>query len=107
MAPGVCLTVPETPSLPLPPIPVGQLTADPLPTLVFQSVLTFARYVVKILVVPLPSERCAIRIAVEGNFTPLLAAAILGSFHLVIVPRNMPAMISGVRLRVSFTSGRL
>ena len=37
--------------------------------------------------VPLPSARCTTRIGVAGIFTPVLSAAIFGSFHFVIVPR--------------------
>ena len=45
--PGVCLTKPATPSLPLPPKPAGQLTAVALPTLVAQSGLTLVKKSVK------------------------------------------------------------
>ena len=37
------ITKAATPSLPLPPAPVGQLTAVPSPTLAFQSALTLLR----------------------------------------------------------------
>ena len=37
------LDLAETPSLPLPPSPTGQLTEVPLPTLVFHSSLTLLR----------------------------------------------------------------
>ena len=58
--------LPVTPSLPLPPMPVGQLTEGPVPIFCFQSGLTAERYVVKMLVVPLPSERCETMTATEG-----------------------------------------
>src|SRR5215472_10590400 len=90
MAPGLCFTRPVTPSLPLPPIPAGQLTDSPFPTFDCQSGLTADRYVVKMFVVPLPSERCATRIAWLGKFTPGLSALIPGSCQFLIVPRKIP-----------------
>ena len=43
IAPGVWLTVAETPSLPRPPSPTGQFTDGPLPTFCCHSGLTLAR----------------------------------------------------------------
>ena len=40
MLPGVCFSIPATPSLPLPPNPRGQLTDVLLPTLLFHSLLS-------------------------------------------------------------------
>src|SRR5439155_744943 len=54
---GVCLTWPETPSLPFAPTPVGHFTSLPLPTVFDHSGLTAARKSVKTYVVPLPSDR--------------------------------------------------
>lgn len=41
--PGVCLIKPVTPSFPLPPKPVGHLSAFPVPTFSFHSALTLER----------------------------------------------------------------
>src|SRR5512143_2375431 len=92
-----------TPSLPDAPSPVGHSTSlpadlvlSPPPTVSTQSVLTALRYVVKMLVVPEPSERWTTLMSVAGRFTPAFCAAIVASFHLVILPRKMPATMSGV-----------
>src|SRR3954452_23205131 len=42
-APSVCLTLPDTPSLPGAPLPTGQLTDLPAPTAVCHSALTLSR----------------------------------------------------------------
>ncbi len=42
-APGVCLTSPATPSLPLPPTPTGQLTEVATPTFFLKSGETLER----------------------------------------------------------------
>src|SRR5450759_2088033 len=103
--PSVWLMPCVTPSLPLAPRPVGHstvlpadLVGSPPPTVVTQSGLALVRYVVKMLVVPEPSDRCTTLISVAGRVTPALAAAIDGSFHFVILPSKMPAMISAVIL---------
>ena len=106
MAPGVCLTPPATPSLPVAPIPVGQLTSLPTPGPLFQAALTAPRYVVKAFVVPEPSERWTTTMSVPGSVAPLLSAAICGSFHFVIVLRKMPATVGPSRFS-SVTPGRL
>src|SRR5437764_10697850 len=95
---GVCLISPATPSLPLPPRPTGQLTEVPRPTLVSHSLLILHRKSTQMNVVPLPSERCTTTMPVFGRATFGLALASSGSFHLVIVPRKMPANASGVKL---------
>ena len=43
MPPGVWATVAATPELPRAPVPVGQLTATPVPTFDFHCGLTLAR----------------------------------------------------------------
>ena len=43
MLPFVCEIMPATPSFPLPPMPVGQLTDFPAPTVDFHVGLTAAR----------------------------------------------------------------
>ena len=44
-------------------------------------------------VVPDPSERCTTAIAVLGSLMPGLSFAIAGSFHFVISPRKILAMV--------------
>ena len=58
------------------------------------------------LVVPDPSERWTIVIAVAGSVTPGLRAAIFGSFQVVMVPRYIPATVSASSFR-SVTPGTL
>ena len=48
----------------------------------------------KPLVVPEESERCTTWMARSGRVAPELRAAILGSFHFLMVPRKMPARVS-------------
>src|SRR5579875_375931 len=85
--PGVCLTWPETPSLPFAPTPVGQSTAAAAPTLLFHSGLIAERYDVKINEVPLPSERCTTAIGRLGIFMPGFRRMTAGSDHEVIWPK--------------------
>src|SRR5512141_1448687 len=92
-----------TPSLPEAPRPVGHSTSlpadlvlSPPPTALTQSGLMALRYVVKMLVVPDPSDRWTTLMSVSGRLSPAFCAATAGSFHFVIVPRKMPAMTSGV-----------
>src|SRR5512140_2406084 len=103
MAPGVCLTKAATPSLPLPPIPVGHCTASFAPTLADHAAFLAVRYEVKRKLVPEPSERCTTVIGRLGRATPAFSAAIFGSLHLLIVPRKM----SPSSAPVSFTSPAL
>src|ERR1700743_644764 len=107
MAPGDWRTFPVTPSLPFPPIPTGQLTELPLPTFACHSGLTEARYVVKMLVVPLPSARCETTTGCLGRVTPGLSFAIAESCQVLMVPRKMPAKASGESCNDCFRSGRL
>ena len=51
----------------------------------------------KLSVVPESSERWIVEIARSGSLTPLFAAAIAGSYHLVILPPKMPDSSAGVR----------
>src|SRR5512138_2856445 len=103
----VVLTWPATPSFPLPPRPTGHLTDFPWPTLVFHSLLTPERKSVRMLVVPLPSERWTTMIALSGRLTPGLSSAIRLSFHLVILPRKMLATSSELSFNPFGTPGRL
>ncbi len=66
-------TAAATPWLPLPPTPLpalstGHCTDWPAPTLVFQSALKADRALVKISVVPEPSERCTTVMLGGGQF---------------------------------------
>src|SRR6266403_4244529 len=106
MAPGVCLTSPATPLLPLAVTAVGQVTIVPSPTWVLKSGLIVLRCLAKTKVVPLPSERPQTVIAVAGSFTPSFVFAIAGSFHFVILPRKIPLYASRESFRDS-TPGRL
>src|SRR5215831_5424160 len=96
---GVFFTCPATPSLFLAPMPAGQLTDVPFPTLLFHSGLTFDRKSVQQYVVPLPSERWTTTISAFGNFTLGFPLASFGSFHLVILPRKISARDSPVKFR--------
>src|SRR5690349_2921622 len=94
MAPLVSVRMPMTPEVPSAPWPplalVGQTvfgSADQAP------LLALLRYSVKLNVVPDSSERCTVEIAVDGSFTPEFCEAISGSFHLVILPSKMSAMV--------------
>src|SRR5579883_3000829 len=107
MAPGELRMFPVTPSLPLPPIPTGQLTELPLPTFDCHSELTADRYVVKIFVVPLLSARCATMTGSLGICAPGLSLVMAGSCQLLIVPRKMAASACGESFSGSFRPGRL
>jgi len=52
----------------------------------------------RIYVVPLPSETVNDNDVIRGRFTPLLALAMTGSFHLEMRPKKMPTSASGVKL---------
>src|SRR5260370_221742 len=99
MEPFVWVTLFETPSLPLAPMPAGHSTAVLAPTLDFHSGLTLDRYVVKMNVVPDPSERCTTTIAFEGSLAFGLSFLIAGSSHLVILPRKISANVGPSRMR--------
>src|SRR5262245_44301103 len=99
MLPGVVLSWPATPSLPLAPRPVGNFTLLPAPTLSFQVGLIDDRYCVNTAVVPLPSERYATEIGSFGNFASGFSFLILGSFQVLTSPRKIPASTSGESFR--------
>src|ERR1700722_7284047 len=70
----------------------AQFTVSPLPRV--QSLgAAVARNLVKLLVVPEPSERCTTVIVVDGNVTPGLAALIAGSSHFVILVEKISASV--------------
>lgn len=58
-----------------------------------------ATYSEKFCVVPESSERCTTVMFDDGRSTPSLSAAISSSFHLVILPEKMPAMLFASRVR--------
>ncbi len=58
-----------------------------------------ARYLVKLSLVPEESERCTVSMAVDGRLAPEFSALISGSFHLVICPEKILAMVSGFNWR--------
>jgi hypothetical protein len=91
MPPFVWLSVAATPELPRAPTPVGQLTATPLPTLLFHCRLTAFRYSVRLYVVPLLSLRWITVMSRSGNDLPLFSFFSAGSFHFLIRPMKMPA----------------
>src|SRR5438445_1592333 len=96
-----------TPSLPLAPVPVGHLTVLSAPTCLAHSGLCAARKVVKPFVVPDSSERWTIVMFVDGRLTPGFSFAIAGSFHFLILPRNMFAIVGPSSLSPPFTPLRL
>jgi hypothetical protein len=81
------LTTAATPSLPLPPTPVGKLTCVETPFCAFQVGLAFARKSLKAYVSPLESLRKTGVIFVAGSVAPWFSDAICGSFQRVILPR--------------------
>src|SRR5271166_3074716 len=104
---AVCCTCPDTPSLPLAPRPTGQFTDPPLPTLDFQSGLILERKSVQQNVVPLPSERCTTTMSALGSLTPGFGLVSSGSFHLLMVPRKIPARALAVKFSPVLTPGIL
>jgi hypothetical protein len=60
-----------------------------------------SRNLVKFSVVPESLDRWTDVIVVPGSVAPLFAAAISGSFHLVIFPEKILARMSGVTVRSS------
>src|SRR4029450_6263092 len=80
-------------------VPEGQATVSPLPS--FHCGDAAVRYLVKLLVVPEPSERCATVIDVSGRLTPGLSLAIAGSFHFMILAWKMLASVSGLSCNLS------
>ena len=83
-----------TPGLPLPAwVSLGHATVSPLPSVHVVGAAVI-RYLVKLLVVPDASERCATTIAVLGKLTPLFVAAMAESFHFVILREKIPASVS-------------
>src|SRR5690606_11469860 len=86
-------------------VAAGQFTVSPDPS-VHVSGAAAERYLVKLLVVPDPSERCTTVIFVAGSVASGLSASIAGSAQLVIRPPKIPATVSALRRRSS-TPARL
>src|SRR5258708_21500670 len=101
MAPSVDLISEATPLFfSAPCVEAGQFTVSPESS--FHTVGdAFFRNFVKLLVVPEPSERWTTAILVDGNVAPVLSAAILASFHVVMSPWKMPASVSGLSWSLS------
>src|SRR5262245_34222956 len=101
MPPADCWTSWATPVFfSAPCVVLAQATLSPLPR-VHAGPAAATRYLLKLLVVPEPSERCTTVILVAGRFTPGLSAAMAGSFHIVIdVPKILPS-VSGLNWSLS------
>src|SRR5919197_4098673 len=100
MAPSVCLMICATPVFFSPPwVEDGQLTVSPLPS--FHEGAAALRYLVKLLVVPEPSERCATVIALSGRLTPGLSAVMAGSFHFLMSVWKILPTVSGLSWSLS------
>src|SRR5215813_3479741 len=91
MEPGVVMMLAVTPSLPFDRVPTAQLGMLLAPGLLAKSSLMVLRCFVNTKVVPLLSARTITLMGASGRLTPGFALAINGSFHFVILPRNMPA----------------
>src|ERR1700710_2766136 len=76
----------------------GQLTVSPEPRVQLAGAAR-VRYLVKLDVVPEPSERCTTAMASDGNLALGFSALISGASHLVIVPEKMPAMVAASSFR--------
>src|SRR3954447_26727709 len=105
MPPSVAFTPSDTPddfSRPSPTVPAHLLAGA-----AFQADgAAPARYFSKFSVVPDSSDRKNTLMAVLGSLTPEFTLAIAGSFQVLIWPRKMFAVISGVSTSAS-TPGRL
>src|SRR3954466_2018214 len=81
-------------------VEAGQFTVSPESSFHTVGDATL-RNLVKLLVVPEPSERWTTAMDLEGSVAPLLSAAIFGSFHVVMSPWKMPAIVSALSLSES------
>src|SRR3954452_11474535 len=105
MPPSVDFTPSETPadfSRPSPTVPAHRLAGS----LFHADGAAPARYFSKFSVVPDSSDRKKTLMAVLGSFASGFALAIAGSFQVLIFPRKMFAVRSGVSTSLS-TPGRL
>src|SRR6476660_9896411 len=96
MAPLVWVIDCATPALPCPACELdGQLTVSPLPS-VHALPAAATRNFVKLFVVPEPSERCTIKMFVDGRSTPGLSDLIAASSQVVAVPWKILAIVVGL-----------
>src|SRR2546428_11661289 len=98
MAPSDLPTCADTPSEPFsasPPGPFQVLSWPNVQSLAAEA----ARYLVKLSVVPELSERCTVKILVDGRVAPWLSAAIAGSFQVVTLPAKIFARVAGLSCR--------
>src|SRR5256714_9497912 len=99
MAPSVLPSAEAIPSEPFSASPPGPFQVLSLPKV--QSALAdFARYLVKLSVVPELSDRCTDRILVLGSVTPGLSPAMAASFQVVALPAKIFARVAGLSWRV-------
>src|ERR1700754_2014360 len=96
-----------TPSLPFAPVPVGHLTDLSVPGPDSHAGEYATRNFVKLPVVPDSSERWQTVIFESGSLKSGLPEAIFGSFHVVILPRKMSAIVAPSSLRPESTPSRL
>src|SRR5215510_9427327 len=100
MAPSPCLISCATPVFFSPPwVDAGQATESPEPRVQFAGWHAATRNLVKLFVVPEPSERWATMMFLSGRVTPALSAAIAGSFHFLILVDMIWHSVSGLSLR--------
>src|SRR5262245_57595473 len=105
MAPSLLLMIWATPVFWAPPWELpGHFTVSPEPRVHLSDAAS--RYLVKLLVVPEPSERWAMMMFVLGRVASGLSALMAASSHFLMSPWKMPASVSGESWSLS-TSGRL
>src|SRR4051812_5749753 len=77
----------------------GHSTVSPAPS--FQLSAAASRYLVKLLVVPEPSDRWTTVMSVDGRSASGLSVLTAASSHLVMSPWKIPASVVGLSLRSS------
>src|SRR4051795_12469873 len=107
MPPFVFLRAAATPAEPRALVPVGQLTATPLPIFDFHCGLALERYSVTLYVVPELSLRWIGVMSRSGRFAPGLSAVIRWAFHFLMSPEKMPASVGPSRRRRLLRPGML
>src|SRR3954454_9544212 len=107
MPPFVFLRAAATPAEPRALVPVGQLTATPLPIFDFHDALALERYSVRLYVVPELSLRWIGVMSRFGRLTPGFSFAIAGSFHFWIVFWKIPASTEPLKRRRLLRPGTL
>src|SRR5262245_879687 len=98
--PGVVLILAVIPSLPFDFVPTLQLGMFFVPGFLANSSLIALRCCVNTSVGPLLAARTTTLIGVAGRFTPGFEAAIRGSFHILTLPRKIPAYAFRESLRL-------